>query len=95
MYPLDVIDRIKWFRDLPEARPGVPWDKEFEDRAYIRWACDELMQDLMARLDISAETTIDTFWFRMVQYYHYASSPKMQKIFKIAMDTADTIRAMI
>ena len=71
MYPLDVIDRIKWFRNLPEARPGVPWDKEFEDRAYIRWACDELMQDLMARLDISAETTIDTFWFRMVQYCHY------------------------
>lgn len=95
MYALDVINKIRWFMNLPEARPGLPWDKEFEDRSYIRWACNELTQDLMNRLDIPAETTIDTFWFRMLQYFHYASSPKMEKIFKIAMDTADTIRAMI
>ena len=30
--------------ELPEARPGLPWDKEFENRAYIRWACSELTQ---------------------------------------------------
>lgn len=95
MCALDAIDRIRWFRNLPEAHLGLPWDKEFEDRAYIRWACDELMQDLMDYLDISAETTIDTFWLRMAQYWRYAGSLKMRKIFKIAMDTADTIRAMI
>lgn len=95
MYALDAIDKIRWFMNLPEALPGLPWDKEFEDRSYIRWACNELMQDLMERLDIPAETTIDTFCFRMLLYFHYASSPKMGKIFKIAMDTADTIRAMI
>lgn len=95
MNALDTIDRIRWFMRLPEACPGLPWDKEFENRSYIRWACEELTQDLMTRPDIPAETTIDAFWFRMLQYLHFAGTPKMRKIFQIAMDTADTIKAMI
>ena len=95
MDALDAVDKIRWFMELPEARPGLPWDKEFENRAYIRWACSELTQDLMERLDIPAEMTIDAFWFRMLQFYHFAGTPKMSKIFQIAMDTADTIKSMI
>ena len=30
MDALDAVDKIRWFMELPEARPGLPWDKEFE-----------------------------------------------------------------
>lgn len=95
MNELEVVDKIRWFMTLPEARPGVPWDKDFEERSYIRWACEELIHDIMDRPCASVETTIDTFWFRMLQYFHFATSPKMSKVFRVAMDTADTIKAMI
>lgn len=96
MSEIEAINRIRWFMNLPEARPGSPWDKDlFEERTYIQWACKELIQELMNYSSISTETTIDAFWLRMLQYYHYSSSPRMRKVFQVAMDTADTIKAMI
>lgn len=95
MNPFDVSDKIRWFMALPEANPGSPWDQEFEDRSYTRWACKELIQDIMDSPYDSADIAIDAFWFRMLLYFHNANSPKMKKIFRIAMDTADTIKAMI
>lgn len=95
MNALDAVDKIRWFMGLPEARLGLPWDKEFEDRAYIRWACEELIESLTDSPYDSADIAIDAFWFRMLQFYHFAGTPKMSKIFRIAMDTADTIKAMI
>ncbi len=95
MNKLEAVDKIRWFMTLPEACPGLPWDKDFEERSYIQWACDELIQDIMSDPCASVDMTIDTFWFRMLQYLHYASSPKMRMVFRVAMDTADTIKAMI
>ena len=95
MNELEVIDAIRWFMTLPEARPGLPWDNEFEERSYIRWTCNELIRDITDYPCTSVETIIDMFWLRMLQYFHYAPSEKMRKVFQVAMDTADTIKAMI
>lgn len=95
MDALDAAEKIRWFITLPEADLGLPWDQKFEDRSYIRWACNELIQELINSPHVTAEATIDAFWFQMLEYYHFADYPKMRKIFQIAMDTADTIKAMI
>lgn len=90
------IDRIYWFMNLPEFQPhGFESREDFEEHAYVRWTANELLMEIMDHPFIPADDTMMEMWFRMLFFYHEAPSPRARRQFLAALNTLDTINALL
>lgn len=90
-----IIEQIRRYAESLERRYLRLTRKEFEENSWAVYAAYEILNDILNHPMIPADITVVTFFFRMQNYLFEASSSKTRRMFKIAMDTADTIQAMI
>lgn len=91
-----VIDKLLWFMNLPEYRLSPRWNREeFEKNAYVRWTVSELMNAIMDHPTTDASDILQEFWLWMLWCHNRAPSPRSRRQFETALDTLDTIYAML
>lgn len=89
------IQKVINFIDEFLFEPTGRWPVEmFEERAYSRWAANEIIQRLLDCPFDAPEEVISRFIFEMSMNSHMATDEKKQRIFQIASETAMDILIM-
>lgn len=91
-----VIDKLLWFMNLPEYQVYGFWSRgELEEKAYARWITSELLTAIMDHPTVEAMDTLSDMWFQILGCYYSAVSPRAKKQFLTALNTLDTINALL
>lgn len=94
--PEYAIDRIIWFTQLPEFQINGFWTKaELEEKSYVRWTAYELLNEIMGDPATPVSDILDAMWFQTLYYYHSSKTPRAKKQFEAALNTLDTIYALL
>lgn len=76
--------------NLPEPNRNWPADI-FEEQSYARWAAYELANRLMDRPYEFVDNIIQDFILEMSGYLHQVRDPQKERLFRVAIDTAEDI----
>ena len=76
--------------NLPEPNRNWPTDM-FEEQSYARWTAYELANRLMDRPYEFVDHIIQDFILEMMGCLRATNDPKKQKVFSVAIDTAEDI----
>lgn len=72
--------------------PNLGWPKDiFEEQSYARWAAYELADRLMDRPYESVDHIIQDFILEMTGYFYASDDPQKERLFRVAIDTAEDI----
>ena len=94
--PEYAIDRIIWFTQLPEFQINGFWAKaELEEQSYIRWTAYEVLNELMDHPTTAVSDVLEGMWLQMLYFYHSSKTPRAKKQFETALNTLDTINALL
>ncbi|BDE86945.1 hypothetical protein CE91St42_14030 [Oscillospiraceae bacterium] len=90
------IDKLFWFLGLPECQLcHLAGRAELEEKSYVRWCISELITAIMDHPTTDALDTLEELWMEMLWCHHCAPSPRSRRQFRTALDTLDTIRALL
>lgn len=92
----EVIQKILKYKEDSLFAPGSHWHKEkIQERAYARWAVDEILLSVMEHPFTDPDLLIENFIIKMEYFLHISENTTSNFIFAIAENTAEDILGFI